>query len=315
MKNDKLIEVIDLTKKFPEDGKLFSAVDSISFSLNKGEILGILGPNGAGKTTTVQMLLGVLTPTSGTIKYFGQDFEKNRSNILQKVSYGSSHVRFPWQMTVSENLHFYAKMYGIPRDKREARIKKYLTLFGMEDLAHRETGALSSGQMTRLVLAKAFISEPMIVLLDEPTGTLDPDIAQTVRSFILDEQKEFGLSILVTSHNMDEVTQICNRALVLKKGQIIADDTPQNLASSVSTFRIHIITGAIDACVHFAEKHSYKYELIKNGITIITDEASISTILGQLQREGIAYSQLSIDKPTLEDYFISIARSTTNESE
>lgn len=309
-----VLRVRHLTKRFPlKKGAAggittFTALNNISFSLNAGEILGILGPNGAGKTTTIQILLSALKPTSGTIEVFGKNFYKHRSEVLQHVSFASSYVRLPSQLTVKENLDIYAQLYGVSPAERSHKIEKYLKLFGMWSVAHKETGTLSAGQMTRVMLAKAFISSPRIILLDEPTASLDPDIAQDVRSFLVEQQKEQGISLLVTSHNMDEVTQICNRVVVLKEGQIIADDTPQNLALSVSRARVHLFPDIHDALVGFVQKNKLKYADENNMISIEIDEDAIAQLLIQLAKEGITYSQISIDKPTLEDYFLSIAR-------
>ncbi len=308
-----VLQVKHLIKRFPikktaTGHSHFTALNKISFTLHAGEILGILGPNGAGKTTIIQILLSVLKPTSGSIDYFGKNFFTHRSDILQHVSFASSYVRLPSQLTVKENLDIYAQLYGIPASERSHKIEKFLKLFGMWSVAQKETGALSAGQMTRVILAKAFISSPRIVLLDEPTASLDPDIAHDVRNFIVEQQKEQGVSVLVTSHNMDEVTQICNRVLVLREGVIIADDTPQNLALSVSRARVHIFPDHLDALIGFLQKNKLKYIDENNTISIDIDEHEIAQLLIQLAQHQITYSQISIDKPTLEDYFLSIAR-------
>ena len=172
----------------------------------------------------------------------------------------------------------------------------------------KETGVLSAGQMTRVMLAKALISSPRIILLDEPTASLDPDIAHEVRAFILEQQKEEGVSLLVTSHNMDEVSQICNRVLVLKNGEIIANDTPQNLALSVSHAHITLTTDTLDSLISFAQKHSLAFTTERNSISLAVEEHEIAQLLIQLAQAGIRYQQISIDKPSLEDYFLSIAR-------
>ena len=312
--NQPVLKVENLTKKFPvkkvhpHGETTFTALKGISFSLKPGEILGILGPNGAGKTTTIQILLGVLNPTSGSIFYFGKDFFSHRSEILEHVSFASSYVKLPSQLTVLDNLDIYAQLYGISAQERKVRIEKYLKLFGMWNIAHKETRVLSAGQMTRVMLAKAFISQPRIILLDEPTASLDPDIAQDVRKFIVEQQKETGLSILVTSHNMDEVSTICDRVLVLKRGEIIADDTPENLALSVSRTRVHFTSTMLDALTAFAEQKQLKYIPFPHEIIIEVDEHEVANLLMQLAAAQITYSQIAIDKPTLEDYFISIAR-------
>src|SRR4029079_4088990 len=180
----------------------FTAVSNVSFELKKREILGLLGPNGAGKTTTISMLLGILTPTSGNIVYFGQDFARNRSAILEKVGYASAYVKLPGRLTVEENLYMYAYLYGIASQNTPQRITQLLKRFGISHLRNKIVATLSAGQLTRAMLAKAFLANPEIVLLDEPTASLDPDIAHEVLQFILEQRDELGTAILYTSHNM-----------------------------------------------------------------------------------------------------------------
>ncbi len=302
------LDVRNLTKKFHTKTGLFTAVDEVSFTLLEGEVLGILGPNGAGKTTMIQMLLSVLKPTSGSITYFDKNFFTHRSDILQKVSFASSYVRLPAQLTVRTNLDIFAQLYGIPANERKHRIEKHLKFFGMWNLADKETGVLSAGQMTRVMLAKAFITEPKIVLLDEPTASLDPDIAQDVRAFIQEQQKQCGTSLLLTSHNMEEVTQLCDRVLVLKNGSIIANDTPENLALSVSRARVNLLVEEPAVLLAYLEKNSISHHTIDSTVTIECDEQEIAQLLINLAQANIHYTQISIDTPTLHDYFLSIAR-------
>lgn len=304
---ENLVKMFPLKKQIGSEST-FTALKGISFHLKAGEILGILGPNGAGKTTTIQILLSVLKPTSGTITYFGKDFFTHRSEVLEHVAFASSYVKLPPQLTVYENLMIYAQLYGLSSQEQKERIETYLKLFGMWNIAYKETGVLSAGQMTRVMLAKAFISNPKILLLDEPTASLDPDIAHDVRSFILKQQREHGLSILITSHNMDEVTAMCDRVVVLKKGEIIADDTPENLALSVSRTSIRFTTHTPEALITFAQQQGLRYKHENQNVALEVDEQAIAQLLIQLAKAGITYFQISIDKPTLEDYFLSIAR-------
>ncbi len=174
------ISVSKLQKIYPPDkkgGKPFTAVDKISFDLEKGEILGLLGPNGAGKSTTISMLLGVLTPTSGSIKYGSRDLAKHRSEIMQSVTFASTYIKMPWRLSVMENLTVYGYMYGLSRAEFYGRTKKFLQYFGVWEQRNKTMNDLSAGQITRIMLAKAFIPYPKIVLLDEPTASLDPDVS------------------------------------------------------------------------------------------------------------------------------------------
>lgn len=294
--------------------KSYTAVNDISFQLNQGEILGFLGPNGAGKTTTIQMLLGTLTPTGGTISYFGNDFAHDRIAALKRIGYASGYDRFPARLTVLENLDTVGRIYCIDQPRRAQQIEKLLRYFGIWELRDRQTGGLSAGQTTRVMLAKAFIADPDIVLLDEPTASLDPDVAHEVRQFILAQCKERGISILVTSHNMAEVTELCDRVIVLKNGTIIANDSPESLAKSTSQVRVHVtVTHELDAAAKYLNETNYIYAIDRtNQLTIELDEHAIAQLLAGLAERQIIYSHISIDKPTLEDYFLSVAKQKGN---
>lgn len=310
-----VLQVRDLTKIFASGfwpfslSKEYKAVNGISFSLKKGEVLGFLGPNGAGKTTTIQMLLGTLTPSSGTISFFSKDFARNRVAILKKVTYASGYDKLPARLTILENLDIVGRVYGIPSLARQKRIEDILKFFTMWDMRDKETGMLSAGQATKVMLAKAFLPNPEIVLLDEPTAALDPDAAHEVRQFILKQKQEHGTSFLITSHNMDEVTEICDRVLVLKGGVIVADSSPEQLASSVANARIRlVISQAKEALEEYLKNEYIVHSHAEHEIIIEIDEQKIAAFLMRLAQIGVHYSQISIDKPTLEDYFLHIAK-------
>lgn len=310
-----VLKVINLTKIFYggfwpfSRHKEYRAVDAVSLNLNQGEILGFLGPNGAGKTTTIQMLLGVLTPTSGSIEFFGKDFAAFRSEILQKVTFASGYDKLPARLTILQNLDIISRMYALPSASRTKRIQDTLQFFGLWEMRHKETGSLSAGQATRVMLAKAFLPEPQIVLLDEPTAALDPDVASQVREFIIKQKKEHGTAVLLTSHNMDEVTQVCDRVLVIKQGKIIADNTPSQLAASVSYTRLHLVISAgLVELISLLDHMNLRYQLHESGVAIDIDEHQIAAFLGQVAVRPILYSHIAIDKPTLEDYFLHITR-------
>lgn len=220
-----VLEARNLTKKFGN----FTAVNGISFALNPGEILGILGPNGAGKTTTMHMLLGLITPTSGTISMFGMDLETHREAILQQVNFSSTYMSMPQSLTVEENLWVVARLYGMPDVQR--KIDDIVKKLEMGEFRHKVTRKLSSGQMTRLTLAKAFLTEPKILFLDEPTASLDPDIAHKIRALLKDERQASGLSVLYTSHNMREMEEMSDRIIFLQKGNLVAEGTAAQIVS------------------------------------------------------------------------------------
>ena len=216
-----VLKVVQLTKRFGE----FTAVDSVSFEIRPGEILGLLGPNGAGKTTTIQMLLGLVTPTSGSVEVFGLDLATNRETILQQVNFSSTYIAMPQSLTVEENLWVVARLYGVSDIGR--RVDHVVKKLEMDEFRHKVTRKLSSGQMTRLTLAKAFLTEPRILFLDEPTASLDPDIAYKIRSLLKEERRSSGLSILYTSHNMREMEEMSDRIIFLQRGRLVAEGTAQ----------------------------------------------------------------------------------------
>ena len=203
------------------------AVREISFSINENEILGLLGPNGCGKTTTIAMMLGLLKPTNGRVIIHGQDIEKNRISLLHKMNFISPYIELPKKLTVKENLIVYGKLYGVKFISE--RIKYLSEKLRLEEFINKKTGELSSGQKNRVSLAKALINEPSILFLDEPTASLDPETGDFVRSFIEKISKEKKMSILLASHNMDEVKRLCKNVLMMNNGIIIDKGTPNNL--------------------------------------------------------------------------------------
>jgi len=308
MNNQAVLTVKNLVKTYQIDHTLFTAVDHISFELGQGEILGLLGPNGAGKTTTIQMLLSTLKPTSGSITYFGKDFFKNRSACLQHVAFASTYINFPGDLTVDANLTIYGMLYGLSHKETKHNIAHFLKTFDIENLRHKQTNTLSAGQKTRVMLCKAFLANPKIILLDEPTASLDPDVAYDVREFILKQQEQHGISMLFTSHNMDEVAYVCKRVLVLAHGKIIADDTPEKLASSVGISRVRLVVGdGLKRTIAYVTEQTLEYSIKERAIEIKIDEHKIANLLTGLAQAGVKYSEISIEKPSLEDYFLKVS--------
>ncbi len=218
-----IVQVQGLTKRFGD----FTAVDGVSFEIGQGEILGLLGPNGAGKTTTIQMLLGLVTPTAGSIHMFGKDLATHREEILGQVNFSSTYISMPYSLTAEENLWVVAKLYGLSDIAR--RIDEVVKKLEMEEFRHKLTRKLSSGQMTRLTLAKAILTEPKILFLDEPTASLDPDIAHKIRALLKDVRRSAGLSVLYTSHNMREMEEMSDRIVFLQRGKVVAQGTAREI--------------------------------------------------------------------------------------
>lgn len=218
-KNDVVLKVADLKKSFGS----FEVLKGVSFELRKSEIIGLLGPNGAGKTTILHIIMGLTTPTSGSITVLGKDISdrRSRSEILQKMNFSSTYIALPFSLTVREALIVFARLYRVKNIKE--RVSEVISRFELEDIYNREIRTLSSGQQTRLNLAKAFINEPEILLLDEPTASLDPDIANRIRSFLKEIIAMKKISIIYTSHNMQEMEEMSDRVIFLNEGKIVAE--------------------------------------------------------------------------------------------
>jgi ABC-2 type transport system ATP-binding protein len=217
------IAVDRLVKRY----KGVEAVDGISFRLEVGSITGLLGGNGAGKTTTIAMIMGLVTPTSGTVRVLGAEMPRERYRVLHRMNFESPYVDMPMRLTVRQNLSVFAQLYAVPDiDERIASLAAELDLVEFLD---RPTGKLSAGQKTRVSLAKSLLTRPEVLLLDEPTASLDPDTADWVRTRLEQYQAENRATVLLASHNMNEVERLCARVIIMKKGRIEDDDTPVRL--------------------------------------------------------------------------------------
>lgn len=220
------IEVRDLCKSYGA----VRAVDGISFEVPAGTVCGLLGANGAGKTTTIAILLGLLTPSSGRVSILGEDFLSDRYKVLPRMNFSSPYVDLPQRLSVYENLDVYARLYGVA-DRRK-RIHDLCEALDLTDYRKRVYGSLSAGQKTRAALAKALINYPDLLLLDEPTASLDPDTADRMRRYLGDYQAATGASILFASHNMNEVERICDQILIMRTGRIIDSGRPRDLIAA-----------------------------------------------------------------------------------
>lgn len=215
-----IVEVTDLRKMF--NG--VTALDSISFSVQPREIVGLLGANGAGKTTAIHILLGLTTPSAGQVRIFSLDIARHRSSILQRCNFSSAYTNLPMNLRVWENLRIFSLIYNVPNWKSKSA--ELLDLFEISHLRNHISGHLSSGESTRLNLCKALLNDPELLLLDEPTASLDPDMADKLRKSLRQIQKERNIAMLYTSHNMRDVEEICDRVLFLNRGRVISTGTP-----------------------------------------------------------------------------------------
>ncbi|MBT7406397.1 MAG: ABC transporter ATP-binding protein [Opitutae bacterium] len=221
------MNVVLKTECLSKDFGSTRAVDDLSIELNRGTITALLGGNGAGKTTTLSMLLGLLLPTSGKITTFGYDFVKDRYPALSRMNFSSPYVDLPQRLTVRENLTVYAKLYGLKNIKNT--VQEMVETFRLEDFIDRRVRKLSAGQKTRVSLAKALINHPELLLLDEPTASLDPVTVAWIREFLKNYQEERKATILLASHDMKEVEQLCENVLLLSRGKLVEEGSPQDL--------------------------------------------------------------------------------------
>ncbi|MBX3072968.1 ABC transporter ATP-binding protein [Candidatus Obscuribacterales bacterium] len=220
---NRIVEVTGLRKQFGPS----EAVKNVTFHADRGEIVGLLGANGAGKTTTIHMLLGLTKPTAGTVRVFGQNIETHRTEILQRVNFASSYVHLPYNLKVSENLTVFAKIYGVRNPK--PKIDRLLEDFEIAHLRNSTSGRLSSGEQTRLNLCKALLNDPEVLVLDEPTASLDPDLADKVRKVLQRYNNETGCTLITTSHNMLDVGELCNRIVFMRSGEVVEEGSSQDI--------------------------------------------------------------------------------------
>jgi len=302
--SETVLEVKNLAKTYGD----FTAVDGISFSVPRGKIVGFLGPNGAGKTTTIQILSGITLPNGGSIRYFGKDFASDREACLQKINSTSAFNTLMGRISVWENLFVYAELYQVPDARR--KIASLLEQLEATDIARRLYKDLSSGQKTRINLVKSLLNDPEILLMDEPTASLDPDIADKTLTLIENLRRDRNLSILYTSHNMNEITRICDEVIFLDHGKIVAQDTPLNLTKRISHATLCVVfdarTDALDALL---KEKGFTYSYPEHAtVEVQASEQAIPGLLFDMSKTGIWIEDIEIKKPTLEDVFLQIAR-------
>jgi ABC-2 type transport system ATP-binding protein len=297
----------EVTKTFPSG---FTAVNEITCSIPQGSIVGLLGPNGAGKTTLMHMLLGTLSPSSGSIRYFGQELTMQaaaRSDILRHIGFASSYVRLPGKLSLEDNLLFYGQLYGQTRIQARERMNSLLKVFDLHALKERACYSLSAGQATRLMIAKAFMGFPRVVLLDEPTASLDVDIAQAVLYFIKHQQQTEGTTILFTSHKIEEVGNLCEKVLVIQQGKLIAYAPPAELIQLYAYSRIRVLSRTPDTVMQWAQQRQYTGYMQDGWIYIEVPETQMPQALVSFSQHITTYEQLAIEPPTLNTYFLRLA--------
>jgi len=304
MSGSPYLEVKDLTKLYGQ----FVAVDHLSLKVQPGQVLGLLGPNGAGKTTTIQMLLGLTTQDGGQIKFFGKDFQAHQEEILHHINFASAYSEIQGKITIEQNLIIYGGLYKVKNVKQ--RIKYLLDLLEISHLKDMTYWKLSAGQKTRAILAKALINSPKMLLLDEPTASLDPDIILKFIDLIKKLQEEESLAILYTSHNMEEVTRICDEVIFLYDGKIVAQDTPLNLTKLIGDSTLLVtFDGDQDKVKKYLNSQNLEHKFVrKHLVKIVSKDETASGILFGLKEAGIWITDIDIQRPTLEDVFVTLSR-------
>ena len=301
---EEILQVNNLVKTYGQ----FRAVDDISFAVERGKIVGFLGPNGAGKTTTIQILLGITLATAGKITFFGKDFSRHKRDILQRINFSSAFNTLQGRLSVEENLIVFGHLYGVANVKKKlAELNDY---FRIDEILKKRYFDLSAGQKTRANLVKSLLNDPELILMDEPTASLDPDIADTLLSYIETLKKERNLTLLYTSHNMNEITRICDEVIFLDRGKIVAHDTPLGLTKRIKNAQLKLlIAGKKEKFESYLQKHNIAYSFIDSQwVTITTEEKAIPKLLFAISQQGIEIIDIDVEKPTLEDVFLQIAR-------
>jgi len=302
------IEVRDLTKRYRGNG--FAAVDHVSFSVENGEIFALLGPNGAGKTTTIKILTTLLKPTSGTAKIAGFDVSKDKDSVRKSIGIVFQEPSLDWRLTGRENLDFHARIYGIGRREREERIEEVLKLVELEDKADIVVDKYSGGMKRSLELARGFIHSPKVLFLDEPTLGLDTHTRRRIWDYIRELNDKEGVTIVLTTHHMEEADYLCERVGIMDQGKIIALDTPKNLKDLIGSDLVSLEMDNRDYNTDIFKKLDFVIDFRRHDdfVTLKMERGDlrIPAIMKVAQREGIEIKSVNLRKPSLEDVFLHI---------
>ncbi len=307
-----VLVVSKLVKKF---GKV-KAVDKVSFRVKKGEIFGLLGVNGAGKSTTINMLSGLTSPDSGSIKIFGKDFSKNEEECKQRFNVATAYYNLHGRLTVWQNLLVYAKLYNVKNPKK--KIEELSEKFMIRYIYKTKIESLSSGERSRVVLVKALLNDPELLFLDECTVGLDPDMAEITRDHLKQYNKETGCTIIFTSHYMQEVEKLCNRIAFMNKGKIVATGNAQDLVKDLQTQKVMLhFSKNIKKAQRLLEKRGIDFE--KEGKQLVfrlqNKKRVVYPILEEFIKQKIPFDDIHLEKPTLEEYFIRQSRQNEDSEE
>ncbi|HLC39580.1 MAG TPA: ABC transporter ATP-binding protein [archaeon] len=302
---EEVVRIENVGKVFKQEKKEFYALKNISFNIEKGEIFGLLGPNGAGKTTLINILLGMLKPNGGRASIFGYDVTNQREKLSHVVNSSSGETEFHWLLRGREILDYFGRFYGLSKEQREMRIQNLVDAFELQNVLKMKFGWMSTGQKMRVILCKALINNPKFIMLDEPTLGLDPDIAKKTRELVAEINKKFGTTILLTSHYMQEVEQLCGRIAFIDHGEIIDIGKIEKLKKSrFKDFKLEIRLKEIRSA-ELLKKMGFEISpSIRTIEKSITDEEQITQILNELVKNGFDIINVEVHHPTLEDYFL-----------
>ncbi len=276
--------------------------------MKEGEIVGLLGPNGAGKTTTIQMLLGLTKPSDGIVRFFGHDLESDHEEIMERINYVSAYSEMQSRVTVRENLEVFAGLYDVANSKK--KINDIIELLGIAHKMNSLYWYLSSGEKARVNMAKALLNNPELILMDEPTASLDPEIVNTILNLIAKMRKDERVAILYTSHNMSEVSRLCDRVIFLHHGAIIATDTPLGLSRRVGAATLRLTFDKdLRPVTKYLVAEKYEYTMVNPHMVLVSlDEKEIPKVLFGLKNAGVWITDIEIEKPDLEDVFLAVAK-------
>ncbi len=310
--NNAVLRVKNLKKTYPgKRGEYHQALRGVSFDIEKGEIFGLLGPNGAGKSTTINILIGLLSADSGAIEIFGKDFSEHHLLIRNQMNIATAYAQLPIRLSVAENLRVFSYFYKV--HEREKRINELIELFGITHLRTMQIGQLSAGQKTLVNICKSLLNEPRLLLLDEPTASLDPENALRVRTVLQDMQKKNGMTILWTSHDMPEIEEVCDRIAFLLNGKIEVIDTPEHLVQLITTQAITFVFPSIAiaemACGILWPKGITCVKQEHRIVTLVVPhkEGSVRQVLRILHEKKIDFLDMHSTRPALEEVFLSMA--------
>ncbi len=299
------VQIENVSKKFKVGKQEFYALRDVSLKIEEGEIFGILGPNGAGKSTLLNLMNGMLIPDSGKVKIFGKQVDKNRQ-VLEKINFISGESKFHWNLSPRQVLNFYGQLYNVPKKEIEKRTQELIQTFEMQTYQDRKFDTLSTGQRMRLVLAKSMINNPKLIMFDEPTLGLDPDIARKVRKLIAKINKEKNITIILTSHYTAEVEELCKRIAFIDKGEILEIGEVEQVKQE--HFSEYELIFHVDKLFNVKSLQRMGFEIKGKKIITKVENGKINEAISRLVKGGYHIRDMEIKKPSLEDYFVEMLK-------